>query len=264
MKPPEKNGTRLDGAVALVTGGAVRLGRALALALAGQGTRVALHYGRSAAAAAETAEDIRGLGGEAAVFPADLRDVAQTEGLLGQAVERFGRVDFLVNSAAVFDPAGVADTTEPVWDAHFAVNLKAPFFLSRAFARHVGANRPGQIVNIADWRAISPDPRYLAYSIAKAGLVAMTKGLAVALAPNIRVNAIAPGAILPPPGQGEAYLERLGKSTPLKRHGRAAEVAAALIYLLTADFVTGQVIFVDGGEHLCRKADQDAQGGGSE
>jgi pteridine reductase len=156
----------------------------------------------------------------------------------------------LVNSSAIFAPAEFNDISESDWDEQFSVNLKAPFFLSRAFAYHVGKGRTGQIVNIADWRAVRPDPRNLAYSLTKAGIVAMTKGLALTLAPNIRVNAIAPGAILPPPGREETYLEQLEKHIPLQRHGSPDEVAAALLYLATAQFVTGQVLFVDGGEHL--------------
>lgn len=252
----------LDGMVALVTGGALRIGRALALALAGRGARVAIHYGNSAEAARKTVTAIQALGTEAAAFQADLRDHSLTEELVDRVAEHFGKVDLLVNSAAAFAPAGLADTTETLWDEQFAVNLKAPFFLARAFARHVGTNRPGQIVNIADWRALRPDPDFLAYSLTKAGIVAMTKGLAVALAPNIRVNAIAPGAILPPHDRDEAYLAEIGKRTPLKRHGSPDEVAAALLYLVTAGFVTGQVIFVDGGEHLrCVLERNDMTGG---
>jgi pteridine reductase len=246
----ETHGTELEGMVALVTGGALRIGRALALALAGRGAAVAVHYGNSAAAAAETVASIRDSGGRAEAFQADLRDISLADQLIEQAAKRLGRVDILVNSAAVFETKGLIDTTEPIWDEQFAVNLKAPFFLSRAFARQVGSGRPGQIVNIADWRAIRPDPQSIAYSLTKAGIVAMTKGLAMALAPDIRVNAIAPGSILPPPGRDEAYLEEIAKRTPLQRHGSTEELVKALLYLLTAEFVTGQVIFVDGGQHL--------------
>jgi pteridine reductase len=246
----EARETELEGMVALVTGGAVRIGRALALALAGHGAAVAVHYGNSATAAAETVSAIRDLGGSAEAFQADLRDISRAELLIAQAVERLGRVDILVNSAAVFETVEFLDTTEPIWDEQFTVNLKAPFFLCRAFARQAGSERTGQIVNIADWRAIRPDPQSIAYSLTKAGIVAMTKGLAMALAPDIRVNAIAPGAILPPPGRDEAYLEEIGRRTPLQRHGSTKELAKALLYLVTAEFVTGQVIFVDGGEHL--------------
>lgn len=246
----ERSEKKLQGCVALVTGGAVRIGQALTLALAGQGARVALHYGSSAAAAGETVAVIRERGGDAALFPADLRDFSQTERLIGKAAAHFGRLDILVNSAAVFTPGAFADTTGAAWDEQITVNLKAPFFLCQAFARHVGSRHAGQIVNIADWRAVSPDPRYLAYSLTKAGIVTMTKVLARALAPNIRVNAIAPGAILSPTSRDEAYLDELAQRIPLRRHGGPGDVTAALLYLATAEFVTGQVIFVDGGEHL--------------
>ncbi len=240
----------LEGMVALVTGGAVRIGRTLALALAGRGARVALHYGSSADAAAMTVAAIHDLGGHAEAFQADLRNHAGVGDLIEQVAQRLGKLDLLVNSAATFTPAEISETTESLWDDHFSINLKAPFFLARAFAGHLGTERAGQIVNIADWRAVRPDPRCLAYSLTKAGIVAMTKGLALALAPNIRVNAIAPGAILPPPGRNESYLKQVGESTPLRRHGSPGDVAAALLYLATAQFVTGQVLFVDGGEHL--------------
>lgn len=240
----------LTGKVALVTGGAVRVGRALAQALAGRGVRVALHYGRSQAAAEEAVAAIRAMGGEVEPLEADLRDAAHVAGLMGRAVKRFGRVDILVNSAAVFGPGELAAATETIWDEQFAVNLKAPFFLSRAFASHVRGERSGAIVNIADWRAVRPGPSHISYTLTKAGIVAMTQGLALALAPNIRVNAIAPGAILPPPGEDEAYLDRLAERIPLKRHGGPEEVARALLYLLEAEFVTGQVMFVEGGERL--------------
>jgi len=211
---------------------------------------VAVHYGNSAAAAAETVATIRDSGGRAESFQADLRDFSRAERLIEQTAKRLGRVDILVNSAAVFETEGFYEMTESLWDEQFAVNLKAPFFLSRAFARQAGSGRPGQIINIADWRAIRPDPQSIAYSLTKAGIVAMTKGLAMALAPDIRVNAIAPGSILPPPGRDEAYLQEIARRTPLQRHGSTEELAKALLYLVTAEFVTGQVLFVDGGEHL--------------
>ncbi len=246
----ESEHVKLEGKVALVTGGAVRIGRALALTLAGRGVKVALHYGSSTKAAALTVAAIHDLGGKAEAFQADLRDTARIDGLIEEAAGRFGPLDILVNSAAIYTPAEFTDTSEALWDEHFSVNLKAPFFLSRAFARHVGTARPAQIVNIADWRAVRPDPRSLAYSLTKAGVVVMTEGLALALAPNIRVNAIAPGAILPPSGRDEAYLARLSEGVPLRRVGSPDEVTSALLYLVTAPYVTGQVLFVDGGAHL--------------
>jgi pteridine reductase len=240
----------LNNKVALVTGGAVRVGRALVQALAGRGARIALHYGQSRAAAEETAAAIRLMGGEVELLGADLRDAKQAAGLVERTTERFGRIDILVNSAAIFGTGDLADATEALWDEQFAINLKAPFFISRAFASHLGKEGAGSIVNIADWRSVRPGPTHIPYTLTKAGVVAMTQGLALALAPNIRVNAIAPGAILPPPGESEEYLDRLAEQIPLKRHGGPEDVARALIYLLEAGFVTGQVLFVDGGERL--------------
>jgi pteridine reductase len=240
----------LNGKVALVTGGAVRLGKALTLALAGAGARVAVHYGRSAESAATTVAEARALGSEAEAFQADLSEAGRAALLLDDAATRFGRVDILVNSAAIFEPGDLADTTEALWDAHFATNLKAPFFLSQAFAARVANGQPGHIVNIADWRATRPGPHYLAYTLTKAALITMTRSLALALAPTIQVNAIAPGAILPPPGKDREYLERLAEGIPLKRPGSPADVAQALLFLLRSDFVTGELVFVTGGEHL--------------
>ncbi|HSJ56523.1 MAG TPA: SDR family oxidoreductase [Anaerolineae bacterium] len=240
----------IHGKVAIVTGGAVRLGKALALALARDGARVAIHYAFSSGPAEETVAEIHTLGSEAVALQADLAVPGQAALVVERAVTHFGRADVLVNSAAIFEHGGWDDTTEANWDRHFAINLKAPFFLSQAFARHVGRERPAHIVNIADWRALCPGADHIAYTLAKAGLIAMTKSLAQALAPNIQVNAIAPGLILPPPGQDDAYLERLAATIPARRVGSPAEVAKALLFLLQSDFVTGDVILVTGGQHL--------------
>ena len=159
-------------------------------------------------------------------------------------------MDILVNSAAIFERGDLFNTTEESWDRHFAINLKSPFFLSQAFAVHVGKERPGAIVNITDWRATRPGTDYVAYTLAKAALVTMTQSLALGLAPNIRVNAIAPGAILPPPDGDQAYLEQLAQAIPARRVGSPAEVAKALLFLLESDFVTGELVYVTGGEHL--------------
>jgi pteridine reductase len=240
----------LEGRAAIVTGGAVRLGKALALALAGEGVRLAIHYHSSAGPAEETVAEVKALGSDAVAIQADLSQPAQAPLVIDRAAATLGQVDILVNSAAIFEPAGLAGTTEDIWDRHFATNLKAPFFLSQAFAAHVGAERLAYIVNIADWRGLRPDAGYLAYSLTKAGVLAMTTALALALAPNIRVNAIAPGAILPPPGKGQDYLDRLALHIPLARVGSPGEIAKTLLYFLQSDFVTGEAIFVTGGEHL--------------
>ena len=240
----------LRGKTALVTGGAVRIGRELALALGENGVNVALHYGNSAAQAAETASNIRGMGWEVETFPADLSDASQASGLMERVVQRFGQIDILVNSAAIFLPGGLNDTTEKNWDDHFNINLKSPFFLCRAFALHVGNQRQAAIVNIADWRGTRPGSHYLAYTLTKSGIITLTQSLAQGLAPNIRVNAIAPGAILPPPGGTAADLARRAEQIPLRRSGNPKEVARALLYLLQTEFVTGQILFVDGGERF--------------
>ncbi len=240
----------IKGKAAIVTGGAVRLGQALALALAERGARLVIHYGSSAGPAQETVAQIQAMGGDAVAIQADLRQPVQAQALIAHAADSFGQLDILVNSAAIFKPGDLADTTEADWDEHMAINLKAPFFLSQALAAHVGRERRGHIVNIADWRATRPNAHYLAYTLTKAAVIAMTQSLALALAPNIQVNAIAPGAILAPPGQGQAYFDRLAKRIPAGRTGSPADVAKALLFLLDSDFVTGDVIPVTGGEHL--------------
>jgi pteridine reductase len=240
----------LEGKAAIVTGGAVRLGRAMVLALAEKGVRVAIHYHSSAAAAEETSRQVEALGSGAVTLQADLSQPDEARKLLEQAVAHFGRVDVLVNNAAIFEGGGWDETTQDDWDRHFAINLKAPFFLGQAFARHVGGERRGHIVNIADWRGARPGSDHLAYTLTKAGLIALTKSLALALAPGIQVNAIAPGAILPPAGGGGGYPDSLASRIPAGRTGSPGDVGKTLIYLLESDFVTGEVILVTGGEHL--------------
>jgi pteridine reductase len=228
----------------------VRLGKALALALAEEGVGLAIHYNRSSDPAEQTVAEIQALGRDAVAIQGDLSLPGQAPAIVERAADRLGELDILVNSAAIFEPGDLAQTTEVGWDKHFVINLKAPFFLSQAFAAHVGRNRPARIVNLADWRGLRPDPDYLAYSLTKAGVMAMTKGLALALAPNIQVNAIAPGAILPPPGKDQAHLERLAGEIPLRHVGSPAEIVGTLLYLLRSDFVTGETLFVTGGQHL--------------
>jgi len=240
----------IEGKVAIVTGGAVRLGKALALALAEQGARMVIHYGSSVGPAQETVEQIQAMGCDALAVQADLSQPGRVEVILNDALSHFGQVDILVNSAAVFEPGNWYDTTEKNWDLHFAINLKSPFFLSRAFASHVGRERAGHIVNIADWRGARPGTDHVAYTLTKAALIAMTKSLAQALAPNIQVNAIAPGLILPPPGQDRTYLEGQAREIPAQRAGSPEEIARALIFLVRSDFVTGELVFVTGGQHL--------------
>jgi pteridine reductase len=240
----------LEGQVAIVTGGGIRLGRAQALALAERGARVVVHYHSSAGPANEVVRHIQDLGGQAIAVQADLGDASVAPQIVERAVEAFGQADILVNSAAIFEPGEWDNTTEQNWDRHFEINLKSPFFLTQAFAKQVGSKRRAHVVNIADWRAVYPGTDHFAYTLAKAGLVTMTKSLALALAPNIQVNAIAPGLILPPPGRGEGYFEQMASHIPAQRSGSPAEIVKALLFLLDSDFVTGELLHVTGGEHL--------------
>ncbi|MGC9359119.1 MAG: SDR family oxidoreductase [Anaerolineae bacterium] len=240
----------LEGSVALVTGAAVRLGKALALGLAQAGVDVAVHYNRSIAPAQETVSEIRSLGRRAVAVQADLSDSVAVQGLVSAVHEALGSIDILVNSAAIFERGTLETTTEELWDRHLAINLKAPFLLCQSFARQLQSDRRGHILNIADWRALRPGKAFVAYTVAKAGLVALTKTLALGLAPQIQVNAIAPGAILPPPGKSDDALQRLVPRIPLGHTGSPEDIVEAALYLLRSDFVTGEVLDVTGGEHL--------------
>jgi len=237
----------LEGRVALVTGGARRLGREFVLALAGRGMRLAVHYGGSAAAAAEVVGAIRQGGGDAVAFGADLRRAEAATALPQQVVDRFRQLDLLVNSAAVMVRSSVAETTPEVWDDIVDLNLRAPFLVARAAAPHL-ARQHGAIVNIADLGGLEPWPNYAAHSVSKAGVLMLNKVLAVALAPDVRVNAIAPGTVLVPDEFGPARREALAETTPLKRLGTPQDAVAALLFLVEhGDFITGETLVVDGG-----------------
>ncbi len=238
----------LHGRVALITGAGRRLGEAFARAVADAGGDVCLHFGTTPADEL-AAELSRKHGVRAIALQADLADAAAVSRLLDRAVERLSEVDLLVNSASVFGSATLANTDVDTWQHHLAVNLTAPFLLSQAFARHRNG-RPGAIVNLLDWRALRPGPDHLAYTVSKAGLAALTKSLAQALAPGIRVNGLALGAILPPPGaSGEE--DRPAAQAPLGRWGTLEETCDALLFLLAGpDFITGEILHLDGGRHL--------------
>ncbi len=239
----------LDGRVALVTGAGIRLGRALAVALGEKGMRVAVHYGSHAQGADETAAEIRNAGGEAETFGVDLTDGAACGPLVRDVVGRFGGIDVLVNSAAVMLRTPMGDVTLDEWDTMFAINLRAPFFLAQA-AGAAMKERGGVIVNIADLAAFETWPAYIPHSITKAGVIQMTRGLARTLAPRVRVNAIAPGAVLLPENWPEESAARLAETTPLQRLGTPEDVVQAMLYLLRSDYVTGDTLIVDGGRHV--------------
>lgn len=236
----------LQDRIALVTGGAHRVGRALALALARAGCDVAVHYHSSADEADRTVRDIQALGRRAVPLRADLAEPASAAPLIEETVLALGALDILVNSASLFERAAVADIDVEAWDRVLAVNLRAPFLLSRAAAPHL-ARRRGSIVNIADLSALQPWPSYAHHAVSKAGLVHLTCVLARALAPEVRVNAIAPGTVLPPEnGSAEEGAER----RLLDVAGTPEDVERALLYLVGSPFVTGQVLVVDGGRSL--------------
>lgn len=234
---------------AIVTGGAVRIGRAIALGLAQDGINVCVHFGQSAEAAVEVVREIEALGVSALGVPADFRDpVNASRKLLQLATEKLGPIKFLINSAAIFEPGTLASTSEEEWDGHFDINLKAPFFLSQAFANQ--APDGSCLINILDWRGTNPVPGHMAYTMTKAAMVAQTKLLAQELGPRIRVNGIAPGAILPPVGTGEAALKLRASYNPLLRTGCPDDIVRTVRYLLASPFVTGEIIHVSGGEQL--------------
>lgn len=240
----------LRGRVALVTGAGRRLGRAMAEALAGRGMKVAIHYRTSADGAAGLREAIAAAGGEAECFAGDLADANAAAELPRRVARRFGGLDVLVNSAAVMHRVSFEDTTPAQYDAVLNANLRSVFFCTQGAAPLLRARR-GKVVNLADLSGLQPWPGFAAHSVSKAGVVMLTRVLARALAPEVTVNAIAPGAVLVPEEYDEAERERLARTTPLGRLGDPQDATAALLYLLEGgDFVTGEVMVVDGGRLL--------------
>ena len=236
--------------VALVTGAGRRLGRAFAQALAGRGMVVAIHHNFSSQGAEELRREIESAGGRAGCFSADLSAAAAAIELPRRVVAEMGRLDVLVNSAAVMHRLSFAETTPAQWDAIMAINLRAAFFCTQGAAPALRA-AAGKVVNIADLSGLEPWPGFAAHSVSKAGVVMLTKVLARALAPEVTVNAIAPGAVLVPDAYDEEERDRLARTTPLRRLGTPADAVAALLYLLEGgDFVTGEVLAVDGGRHI--------------
>ncbi len=241
-------GMSLDGKLILITGAARRVGRELALSIARAGGDVVIHYGRSQAEALSLSEEIVALGCQAYRVQADLSDPAQVNAIIPRASE-YGKLFGLVNSAAIFEAHAWHDTTLEDWNHHLMVNLTTPFLLSQAFARQIPPTSSGRIVNMLDWRALRPGADHLPYTISKAALAALTHALAVALAPNISVNGLALGAVLPP-SQGVAPANLL-KNVPAGRWAELSEVGQALLFLLDGPaYITGEVVHVDGGRHL--------------
>lgn len=240
----------IQGRVALVTGGARRLGRELALALARAGADVVINYFRSAADAETTVQDIVALGRRAIAVQGDVSRAADVTALIRRTAEVFGRLDILVNSASTFEQTPLLAVDEAAWDRVLAVNLKGPFLLSQAAVPLLRREGGGVIINLADLSALQPWPSFPHHSVSKAGLVHLTRVLARALAPDIRANCIAPGSVLPPDDATEEQLRASRERTALKRLGRPEDVARALLFLVESDYVTGETVVVDGGRML--------------
>ena len=240
---------KLIGQVALVTGAGKRLGRAVALRLAREGTDVAVHYGKSTGEAREVVAEIAQMGRQAAAFSAELTEVSAIEKLVADIVERFGRLDILVNSAANFLETKFGETSETTWDASLDTNLKAPFFCAQAAAPHLAKSGCGVIVNFADIGGMMGWREYLPHSVSKAGVIMLTRVLAKELAPKVRVNAIAPGTITMD-GDPLEWERDFIQRAPLRRTGTPEDIADAVMYLIGAEFVTGHVLVVDGGRTL--------------
>jgi pteridine reductase len=241
---------QLEGRVALVTGAGQRLGRAFAAALAGRGMSLALHYNASMGGAESLRDEIRAAGGKAECFAADLTDARAARDLPATVARAMGGLDVLVNSAAVMHRIAFEETTVGQYDAIMDLNLRSLFFLTQGAAPALRRAR-GKVVNIADLGGLEPWPSYPVHSLSKAGVVMLTKVLARVLAPDVTVNAIAPGTVLVPDSYDEAQRDRLARDTPLRRLGTPADATGALLFLLEdADFVTGDVLVVDGGRVL--------------
>jgi pteridine reductase len=240
---------QLNDRTALVTGAGHRVGRAIAVALGAQKMRVAVHYNSTADGAKETLRAIEKAGGSGETFGADLTRPEQLTGLVESVVKRFGGLDVLVNSAAVMLRTPLGETDASQWDDIMALNLRAPFLLSQAAAPHLRRAR-GAIVNIADLAAFETWPDYLVHGLSKSGVVYLTRALARVLAPEIRVGAVAPGTVLLPDGWSFADAERLRGTTPLQRNGSPEDVSNAVLFILGADYFTGDTIIVDGGRHI--------------
>jgi pteridine reductase len=241
----------LKGKVALVTGAGKRVGRAIALGLAERGAAIAIHYRSSRAGAEELASSIATAGGRAQTFAADLERVSEIERMSAEVLAAFGRIDVLVNCASVFYRKPLEELTERDWDVNLDTNLKAPFFLSKFAGSAMRRQGAGKIVNIGDWAGIRPYNNYLPYTVSKSGLIGLTRALAKALAPEVQVNCIALGPVMPPEDYDADEIARLAKATLTKTLGTPEDVARAVVFMCEGtDFATGSTLMLDGGRLL--------------
>lgn len=254
----EKKGSRLvtltamdlRGRIGIVTGGGVRVGRAIALGLAHAGTDVFVHYNHSGDSAAATAEEARTLGVRASTGSVDLSDPSSAGDLIDLAEQSLGAASILINNASGFPSDTIMDMTLENWRRTFDLTLASPVFATQAFATALPADLEGAVVNLTDVRTESPYREHFSYTVAKGGVDTFTRTAALQLAPRIRVNAVALGVVLPPPGEDDDYAERRAAELPIGRVGGTDPVVAAVLSLLENDFVTGEILRVDGGGHL--------------
>jgi NAD(P)-dependent dehydrogenase (short-subunit alcohol dehydrogenase family) len=242
--------------VVLITGAAKRLGRAIALKLAGAGYDVAIHYRSSKADADSLAAEVKALGRRAALVDGELSKEIEVATIVPRAAAALGPLTALVNSASVFEDDRIETVTRASWDRHIDTNLRAPLVLSQAFAKQLPAEARGGIVNIVDQQVLNLTPQFLSYTVSKAGLWTLTQTLAQALAPRIRVNAVAPGPSLKAERQSQANFDAHVKATLLQRPSEPEDIAGAVHYLMSAPAVTGQMIVVDSGQHLAWSRDK--------
>lgn len=242
--------TRPQNPVALITGASDRVGATIARHLANAGYGVVIHYRSNSTLAQTVRQSILDAGGKAAIVKADLAKRAQRSGLLARAAKPFGPITVLVNNASVFDPDSATDVSEDLWDRHFAIHAEAPVFLARDFARQLPDGVDGNIVNLIDERVLQLSPAYFSYTLSKATLWTATQTLAQSLAPRIRVNAIGPGPVLPHARQTQAQFDQNVQNLPLQRHAGPDDIAEGVLILLRTRAMTGQMLALDGGQHL--------------
>lgn len=239
---------KVEGATVLITGGAKRVGRGIALALAKQNAQVAISYLSSSKAAEATVKEIQTLGAKTLAIGADISKPQDVDRLIKKVHRTFGSLEILINNAAIYEETPFDKLTDKEWDRHLEINLKGTFLCAKAASEVMGKQGRGKIINIADWSGIRPYKNYLPYCVSKAGVIALTKALALELAPTIQVNCICPGPILLPETFGEKDRQDIIAQTPLARLGSPEDIAAAVLFFIQgSDFVTGAILPVDGG-----------------